>query len=185
MTDWLTHSTGSEDFGILLLKQLASGASIGATDAGVDADGTFFRGGGGGESHMRYTAVGIVPAGTVLHMANFTGNKLPLFTHVGNGDQVIVYEGGGSCLASTSACSFLCALHVSNYGWDSRSSAQTTSALPPGLVDGETCVTVAVKDTVVYAGSTRGVESALPSAIHSAAVPFCPACPYPSNPISS
>ncbi|MCH2248006.1 MAG: ExeM/NucH family extracellular endonuclease, partial [Crocosphaera sp.] len=102
-----------------------------------------------------WTAPSNISAGTVI---NPTISSV-LFS--ASGDQIIAYQGDDS------NPSFIYALNSEgNPGvWQSDSTSSNTSALPTGLVNGETAVALNEIDNAVYTGITTGTKEELLAAI--------------------
>ena len=62
----------------------------------------------------------------------------------GSGDQILAYQG------EDSNPSFITALHSNGSGWESDATSSNTSAVPTGLVDGETAVAIPEVDNAQY-----------------------------------
>ena len=140
-----------DEFAFIPLVDISAGTEINFTDNGWQADGTFRA----NEGKFTWTAPSNISAGTVI---NPTISSV-LFS--ASGDQIIAYQGDDS------NPSFIYALNSEgNPGvWQSDSTSSNTSALPTGLVNGETAVALNEIDNAVYTGITTGTKEELLAAI--------------------
>ena len=76
-----------------------------------------------------------------------------------SGDQIIAYQGDDS------APNFLYALHSNGGTWQADATSSTTSAIPTGLVDGVTAVSIPEIDNARYNGGTSGDAGSLLASI--------------------
>ena len=131
-----------DEFTFVALVDISAGEEIFFTDSGVLADGTFR----GDEGAVRWTApLGGVTAGTVISYSGVSGDfSSASDVNVGiypmslstAGDQLIAYQG------SSAAPTFLFAVQTNSNQWQTTASTSSDSALPPGLVEGQTAVAV-------------------------------------------
>lgn len=139
-----------DDFAFLALVDIPSGMQIKFTDNGWSSSTNSFR---TGEGILIFTASSNISAGTTIvysnNSADFSsgGGSFALST---SGDQILVYQG------DESSPSFVFALNIKgNPGqWQADATNSNESALPPGLVNGETAVAVDEYDNVKYNGTT-------------------------------
>ncbi len=129
------HADTPERFAVVVLRDVAVGEEFHITDNGWQASGQFR----GGEGTMTWTADANLPAGTLLFFDKtslswvidtgiITGTGPNL---AGTGDQLLIYTG------DSTAPSFVAAMQM-NGAWDADAGTTAESALPPGLVDGDT-----------------------------------------------
>jgi len=154
-------------FAFVLLVPVAAGTQIIFTDCGWKSDSLKFR---AGEGAVIYTAPTALMAGTVIvydstnvafsDFAKYTGtiitSSLLLST---DGDQLLAFQG------SDSAPSFLYAINDTGTDWQANAWSSLTSALPAGLVNGQTAVALSHYDNYAYNGITSGTKEELLSAI--------------------
>ncbi len=140
-----------DEFAFLPLVDITADTEITFTDNGWKADGTFRA----TEGTFTWTADTDITAGTLI---NPTVSSV-LFS--ASGDQIIAYQG------DESNPSFIYALNSEgNPGvWQSDATSSNTSALPTGLVNGETAVALNEIDNAVYTGITTGTRAELLAAI--------------------
>ncbi|MGD1698471.1 hypothetical protein [Dapis sp. BLCC M229] len=141
----------TDEFAFTSLVDIAAGTQINFTDNGWQADRTFRA----TEGTFTWTAATDIAAGTII---NPTVSSI-LFSAAG--DQILAYQG------DSSSPNFLYALNSEgNPGiWQSDSTSSNTSALPTGLVNGETAVAVNEFDNAIYTGITSGTQAELLAAI--------------------
>jgi hypothetical protein len=137
-----------DDFAFLLLVDIEAGTVIKFTDNGWLAAGGFRA----GEGIQTYTAPAAIDAGTVIvfsqHPDDFSVSGS--FALASTGDQLLVYQGEDITPV------MIYALNIAGDGvWQSDASSTNTSALPSGLVDGETAVAVQEFDNVKFGGLTQ------------------------------
>jgi len=122
-------------FNFVLLTDIEAGTEIFFTDNGVFADGTFRA----NEGILQYTAPTALAAGTVIGYtdinADFTETDAGFALSTG-GDQVIAYQG------DVTNPTFIYAVQTNSTQFQSTATSSNTSALPTGLVAGETAVAV-------------------------------------------
>ncbi|MGK7890938.1 MAG: endonuclease/exonuclease/phosphatase family protein, partial [Leptolyngbyaceae cyanobacterium] len=140
-----------DEFAFVPLVDLSAGTEINFTDNGWQAAGSFRA----TEGTFTWTAPTPIAAGTVI---NPTISSI-LFS--ASGDQIIAYQGDAS------NPTFIYALNSEgNPGvWQSDSTSSNTSALPTGLVNGETAVALDEIDNAIYTGITSGSKAELLAAI--------------------
>ncbi len=139
-----------DELTFLLLTSITAGTEIKFTDNGVRNDGSLRT----NEGTYTWTANQNYDAGSVITVTDL-GN----IAFSASGDQIIVYQG------SESNPTYLFALNSQNSSWQSNATNSNTSALPPGLVDGETAIALNEIDNAVYNGTTTGTKSELLTAI--------------------
>jgi hypothetical protein len=139
-----------DELSFLLLIGITAGTEIKFTDNGVKSDGSLRT----GEGTYTWTADRDYAAGSVITLTD-VGN-ISLST---SGDQIIAYQG-----IDTNP-TYLFALNSESRGWQSDATSSNTSALPPGLVEGETAIALTEIDNAVYNGTTTGTKAELLTAI--------------------
>ncbi len=140
-----------DEFAFTPLVDIGAGTEINFTDNGWQAAGTFRA----TEGTFTWTAPTDIAAGTII---NPTISSI-LFS--ASGDQIIAYQG------TDTNPTFIYALNSEgNPGvWQSDSTSSNTSALPTGLVNGETAVALNEIDNAIYTGITSGTQAELLAAI--------------------
>ncbi len=140
-----------DEFAFTPLVDIGAGTEINFTDNGWQAADTFRA----NEGTFTWTAPTNIAAGTII---NPTVSSI-LFS--ASGDQIIAYQG------DSSNPTFIYALNSEgNPGvWQSDSTSSNTSALPTGLVNGETAVALDEIDNAIYTGITSGTQAELLAAI--------------------
>lgn len=147
-------SDNPDDFSFVVLTDIVAGEEILFTDNGVLSDGTFRN----NEGTLRWVASSDVPAGTVVSLvadaAQFqsTAGSFALST---SGDQIVAYQDDAG------SPKFLYALHSNGTGFEADATSSSTSALPVGLVEGETAIAVPEADNITYVGPTSGTAAEL------------------------
>ncbi len=135
-----------DDFAFLLMRDIDTGTEIRFTDNGWLAAGGFR----GGEGIQIYTAPFQIPAGTVLVFSEVAGNftSSGTFALSSSGDQLLVYQG------DESTPSLIYAVNIFGAAvWQDDATSSNASALPAGLINGETAVALQEFDNVIYSGS--------------------------------
>mgnify|MGYP005842254511 FL=1 len=137
-----------DDFAFLFLVEVETGTVIKFTDNGWLAAGGFR----GGEGIQTYTVPQPIAAGTVIvfsqHPTDFTASGS--FALASTGDQLLVYQG------EEISPQMIYALNIAGPGvWQDDATSTNTSALPVGLVNGETAVAVQEFDNVKFGGGTN------------------------------
>ncbi|MDJ0662853.1 MAG: lamin tail domain-containing protein [Crocosphaera sp.] len=140
-----------DEFAFVTLVDIVAGTEISFTDNGWQANGTFRD----TEGTFTWTAGTDIAAGTVI---NPTVSSVAFSA---SGDQIIAYQG------DSNNPTFIYALNSEgNPGvWQSDATSSNTSALPTGLVNGETAVALDEIDNAVYTGITSGTKEELLAAI--------------------
>ncbi len=140
-----------DEFAFTPLIDIGAGTEINFTDNGWQAAGTFRA----NEGTFTWTAPTDIAAGTII---NPTVSSIAFAT---GGDQIIAYQG------NSSNPTFIYALNSEgNPGiWQSDSTSSNTSALPTGLINGETAVALNEIDNAIYTGITSGTQAELLAAI--------------------
>ena len=123
------HADAPDGVSVVLLRPLAAGRTLYLTDGGVHADGTLRD----SEGVRAHEAEMNEPAGTLLHLANFSVATSGSLSLSATGDQAVVFSG------SAASPTYLCALSTSG-AWQATADSSTTSALPKGLVDGVSAI---------------------------------------------
>ncbi|MBL0926439.1 MAG: endonuclease [Phycisphaerales bacterium] len=161
-------ATDPDQIAFVALANLAAGEVIRFTDNGWDSVANAFRTGEGG---VTYTVpAGGLPAGSVVSKANpFTGGGWATdsgwagtFALSTSGDQVLAFQG------TNASPTFIAAINGGNAGW-SNATSSNTSALPPGLVNGDTAITIAVNNgfyrtNVLNSGTPAQLRAAIGNA---------------------
>ena len=139
-----------DELSFVLLTDITAGTEIKFTDNGVRNDGSFRT----GEGIYTWTAQQNYSAGSVVTLSDL-GN----IAFSSRGDQIVIYQG------SESNPAFLFALNSQGNGFQSDATSKSTSALPPGLVEGETAIALNEIDNAIYVGQTTGTQTELLAAI--------------------
>jgi hypothetical protein len=155
------NSDDPDKFAFVALTDIAAGEVISFTDNGWLAAGGFRS----GEGTVSWTApVGGVTAGTVITWEGGVGFSVgsggtggPLFS--ASGDQLIAYQGPAA------TPTLLYAVNDEGAGWQADATSSNTSALPTGLVNGDTAVALPELDNYAYTGPTSGTKAELLAAI--------------------
>jgi len=158
------NADNPDDFSFVTFAWIEAGTQISFTDGGWLAAGGFR----GGEGTAVWTAPSDIVPGTVINLtvnaADFT-NSTALSTA---GDQLIAYTGAAA------TPNVLFAVNTDKNIWDADATSSTTSALPTGLVDDVTGMSVGATaatdfDNVQYNNSlSTGEISALKASIFDA-----------------
>lgn len=153
------NADNPDTFSFVLLTDIAAGTEIFFTDNGVFADGSFRA----TEGVLQYTAPSALAAGTVIEYTDtnpdFTADS-GSFALSASGDQIIAYQG------TLTNPTFIYALNSEGSAvWQTDATSSNTSALPTGLVNGETAVALEEVDNAVYGGPTAGTQTELLAAI--------------------
>ncbi|NEP89472.1 MAG: ExeM/NucH family extracellular endonuclease [Okeania sp. SIO2C2] len=140
-----------DEFAFTPLVDIGAGTEINFTDNGWQAAGSFRA----NEGTFTWTAPTDITAGTII---NPTVSSIAFSV---DGDQIIAYQG------DSSNPTFIYGLNSQgNPGvWQSDSTSPNTSALPTGLVNGETAVALDEIDNAVYTGITSGTQAELLAAL--------------------
>lgn len=158
------NADGIDNFAFVALTSIPAGEVIIFTDNGwISATNTFRT----GEGIITWTApLEGVPAGTIVVISTTPSASLGTVTEVGDlnfsadGDQIIAYQQGDSTVV-------LAALNNEGSStFQSSATSSTTSALPQGLVEGESAVAIAEVDNAVYTGITTGDLATLQAALN-------------------
>lgn len=129
-----------DQFSFIFLRDVDAGTVLNITDCGYDAPTAGFR---AGEGVVTYTVpAGGFNAGTIVTYpddAGFVTHGVSGFFGLSvDGDQLLFYQG------SFTSPAFIYGLNVTgnddNKGWQQGAVDNNTSALPPGLVDGNTAL---------------------------------------------
>jgi hypothetical protein len=166
-------TTPQHEFSFVTLVGLASGTTIYFTDVGVDNSGAFITlANSSRESVIQYTTSGAVAAGSQITIGNtYSGTTLTGTSVIqglgtatmvsGNpfgdtGTSLTLSQAGDSLIAytassATSTPTFITALDdISGDGWTTNASGANQSALPTGLADGMTALSLDMA-TALYA----------------------------------
>jgi len=129
------NSDDPDGFSFVSLNDIGQGTVIKFTDNGVYADGSFRS----TEGICTWTAADDVSSGEIRTYTSPGGGEFSpagSFLLAAAGDQVIAYQG------DEASPSFIYAVQTNSTQWQADASSAQTSALPPGLTEGETAVAV-------------------------------------------
>ena len=138
-----------DEFSFVPLTDITTGTAINFTDDGVQSNGTFRS----SEGTFTWIATQNYSAGDII---------TPSVTSVAfssSGDQIIAYQG------ASSNPNFIYALNSEGSDWQANATSANTSALPPGLINGETAIALNESDNAIYAGPTNGTVDAIRAAV--------------------
>ncbi len=147
-----------DDFSFVALTNIPAGEEILFTDNGVQSDGNFRD----NEGTLRWIAPAEVAAGSVISLiANADQFEAVSggFALSASGDQVIAYQDNAG------TPNFLFALHSNGAGFEGDATSSNTSAVPTGLVLGDTAVAIPEADNITYKGPILGTAAVLRAAI--------------------
>lgn len=154
------NADNPDSFGFVTLAPLSGGETLQFTDHGWLASGGFRD----TEGVLTWTTPASgVGVGTVIDIENGVAN---LGSASGNlffstsGDQVIAFQG------SVSSPSLIAGLNNNSSDWASDATSSNTSALPAGLVPGESAIAISEVDNAVYSGITSGEVTTLRQALY-------------------
>ena len=139
-----------DELSFVLLTDITAGTEIKFTDNGVRNDGSFRN----NEGIYTWTAQQDYAVGSVVTLSDL-GN----IAFSSRGDQIVVYQG------SESDPTFIFALNSQGNGFQSNATSNSSSALPLGLVEGETAIALNEIDNGKYVGQTTGTKAELLAAI--------------------
>jgi Ca2+-binding RTX toxin-like protein len=152
-------NSNPDSFSFVSLVWIEAGTQITFADGGWLAAGGFRA----GEGTTTWTAAADIPPGTVINSvanaAQFTSTGS--FDIAVSGDQVIAFTG------STASPNVLFAVHSNAATWNTDATSAQTSALPTGLVDDQTGISVGAFQNVRYSGVTVGTAAGLRATIQS------------------
>lgn len=147
------NADGTDSFSFVVLGDIAAGEVVNFTDNGWTAAGAFRT----GEGTIAWTApAGGVTAGTVVTLTATTASVGSLttitsgFDFTAAGDGVIAFQG------TVASPTMIAALNNEGTTWQADATSSSTSALPTGLVDGETAIAINEIDNTAYNGPTTG-----------------------------
>lgn len=162
-----TSSINPDEFAFVTIDYIPAGTQIFFTDNGVNADGSFRN----NEGTISWTPSADVEKGTTFVVSNNSlpadfSNEFGSFAFTVDGDQIIAYIG-----SLNNATTFIAALHSNGSGFDASATSSQTSALPPGLVLGETAVALPEFDNMDFTGAraTYNDRAAVLAAIYNPA----------------
>ncbi|NET03131.1 MAG: endonuclease [Symploca sp. SIO2B6] len=140
-----------DEFAFVPLVNIGTGTEIKFTDNGWLSSGSFRS----NEGTFTWTATQDYTAGSVINPS------LSSVAFSASGDQILAYQG------EDSNPTFIYALNSegSTGEWQSDATSSNTSALPTGLINGETAVALPEIDNAIYTGITSGTKAELLSAI--------------------
>lgn len=157
-------SDSPDSLAFVILREVPASTTIRFTDSGWQSGGGFRANEGG----IEYTTSSILTPGTVISRSDpfDSGGWSTSNAGVGNnglalsssGDQIIAFFGAAE------SPTFIHAVHFDSTGYVDAISSNTT-ALPTGLVEGETAVNLGEVDNGYYSGPTMGTPGALLTAI--------------------
>ena len=160
-----------DDFAFVLLRDIEAGTSITFTDNGWNSTDNALR---TAEGSYTYTAPTALTAGTVIHLTKdataggantpvFTDADAPRFSFSTSGDQILAYQGPAA------NPTFLYAINFADGSgtFAANGSNANTSALPPGLILGQTALALGA-DNGRYTGTVSGTRDQLLAAIGTA-----------------
>ena len=143
-----------DEFAFVLLKDISTATEIKFTDNGWKADNTFYP----NEGVITWTApLGGLTSGQVISISN-NGGWTATFGSVASsgsfflstsGDQILAYQG------TDIAPVFIYGVNSQSSEWQADAANSNDSALPLGLINGNTCVAIDEIDNSVYIGSTN------------------------------
>jgi uncharacterized repeat protein (TIGR01451 family) len=159
-------SFDTNDFAFVLLVDIEEGTEIRFTDAGWQADQTFFT----GEGAVTYTAPQDLPAGTVLSYLAYIDDfvvtvegpftRTTGFAFTNAGDQIFAFQG------TYENPTFLFGLNNSSNGWTGSPPNALNTTLPPTLTEGYTAIWFDRSyENGVYTGPLTGTQEELLAAI--------------------
>lgn len=161
------NADGTDNFAFVTLVDIPAGEVILFTDNGWLNTNAFRA----GEGTITWTApAGGVAAGTVITISTTPGASLGTVTESGDlnfsadGDQIIAYQSMSGVITPIAA--------LNNEGvavFQADASNSNTSALPQGLVLGESAVALNEVDNAVYTGPTSGDKASLQAALNNPA----------------
>ena len=146
-----------DDFSFVTLVNLEAGDELFFTDNGARSDGMLRV----GEGILRYTAPSYVAAGTAIRRSANAADFDALsggfrdFDLALSGDQILAFTVDG-----VGAARFLYGLNDEESNWQDDATSSNTSALPPGLLNGQTAIALVEVDNAVYNGPTLGLTRA-------------------------
>ncbi len=139
-----------DELTFVTLVDITEGTEINFTDNGWLSSGSFRS----TEGTFTWTAPADISAGTSIKPA------VSGVAFSASGDQIIAYQG------EAANPTFLYALNSEGNGlWQENATSSNTSALPTGLVNGETAVALSEIDNAIYTGTTSGSKVELLAAI--------------------
>ncbi len=148
-----------DDFTFVALVDIPEATEIIFTDCGWLAAGTFRA----GEGAWKYTAPGLVAAGTVVYctaLPPYTGTIITgTFALSTSGDQIIAFQG------TDQEPSLIYAINNESTEWQTDATSANTSALPVSLTNASVAMNPEV-DNVAYSGITTGTKAELLAAIN-------------------
>ncbi|MEL7300029.1 MAG: endonuclease/exonuclease/phosphatase family protein [Pseudomonadota bacterium] len=139
-----------DEFSFVLLTDITAGTEISFTDNGWLSLGAFRD----TEGTFTWAAPGDLSAGTVVIPA-VSGVAFSAL-----GDQIHAYQGDAT------SPSFIASIHSNGSIYEEDATSSNTSALPTGLVLGQSAVAIPEVDNAVYVGITSGTREELQAAIN-------------------
>jgi len=132
-------ASGNDSFNFLTLRGIPANTKITFTDSGIKDDGTFR----GLEGAVAWQSATFTPKGTVISYIGVGGDfTIANDVNVGTvgfalsdaGDQIIAF------IAASDSPKFIYALQTNSSNWQSTSTSDFISALPPGLIISKSAV---------------------------------------------
>jgi uncharacterized repeat protein (TIGR01451 family) len=159
-------SFDTNDFAFVVLVDIEAGTEIRFTDAGWQADQTFFT----GEGAVTYTAPQDLPAGTILSYLAYLDDfvitvegpftRTTGFAFTNAGDQIFAFQG------TYTTPTFLFGLNNRSNGWTGSPPNALNTTLPPTLTEGYTAIWFDRSyENGVYTGPLTGTQEELLAAI--------------------
>ncbi len=163
------NSDDPDELAFVALRDLPAATVIHFTDNGWLAAGGFRA----GEGTLDWSSATAVPAGTQVAI-DAGALTATVGTVVGGGGTFALSASGDQCIAYTGAAAtpvLLTAIQMEGAGWDADATSTNTSALPTGLVLGDTALALTPEvDNAIYGCAvSSGSPAALRAAIYTAA----------------
>lgn len=155
------NADSDDQFQFVVLVDIAAGTQVNFTDNGWQDSGEFRK----NEGKITWQSQEAIAAGTVVAInptlgttSNGSISKSGSLNISGSGDAIIAYQG------EDTNPHLLFALNQDRNGWSNATDSNTT-ALPTGLIDGESALTLPHQDNLVYVGITSGSKTEILAAI--------------------
>jgi predicted extracellular nuclease len=143
----------ADEFAFVLLRDIEAGTVISFTDNGWLSAGGFRA----NEGTLIWTAASNLSAGSIIKPA------IASVAFSTDGDQIIAYQG------SASNPTLIYGLNSDGTDWAADATSANNSALPTGLNNGTTAVSIPEIDNAIYTGITSGTKAQLLAAIGNSA----------------